>query len=129
MKHLLLSLTLILSANAWADDEFPIELTCEVASEIWYFYFEEQKENSWYKPHESNPNFGGAGNWKNYKGKQNEFKFEYEINDKFIAFELGNWSATTNGYNINRYSLGIRDIIHDSGGQCYKGFKEYEKQI
>ena len=88
MKHLLLSLTLILSANAWADDEFPIELTCEVASEIWYFYFEEQKENSWYKPHESNPNFGGAGNWKNYKGKQNEFGIDPDLKPSLGSFSI-----------------------------------------
>ena len=32
MKHLLLSLALLISANAWAEDEFPIELTCEVGA-------------------------------------------------------------------------------------------------
>ena len=30
MKRLLLSLALIISANAWADNEFPVELASEI---------------------------------------------------------------------------------------------------
>ena len=52
MKHLLLSLTLILSANAWADDEFPIELTCEFGAVIVYFNLEATEEGSWWEAEE-----------------------------------------------------------------------------
>ena len=54
MKHLLLSLALIISANTWADDEFPIELTCEVGANIIYLHFNEDEDKSWWKNHFSN---------------------------------------------------------------------------
>ena len=43
-RKLLLSLALIISANAWADDEFPIELTCEVGANIIYLHFNENED-------------------------------------------------------------------------------------
>ena len=128
MKHLLLSLALIISANAWADDEFPIELTCEIGDEIWYFFFDEDKENSWFMPHKANAEHIIERDWKEYKGKKNKFKSYYEITDSIIGF---NKTRRINAriFYINRYSLGIRSHHFETSGQCYKGFKEYEKQI
>ena len=45
MKHLLLSLTLILSANAWAEDELPKYLYCEFGKVSAEFHFNDEGEN------------------------------------------------------------------------------------
>ena len=129
MKRLFLLTSLLLSANAWADDEFPIELTCEIADEIWYFYFDEEREKSWYMPHEANPEHLPGRDWKEFKNKQNTIKFFYEIRNNSISFGLGERKLSAVLYHINRFTLRIREHTMGSGGQCYKGFKEYEKQI
>ena len=120
-----------MSMGAWAEDEFPIELTCEISDEIWYFYLEEEMENSWYMPHESNPEHIRGRDWKEYKNKQNRFKFLYEFRNNLISFRLGEKKISAPFYFINRFTLRIRQGPHTEGldGQCYKGFKEYEKQI
>ena len=45
MKHLLLSLALILSANGWADDELPKYLYCEFGKTSAEFHFNDEGEN------------------------------------------------------------------------------------
>jgi hypothetical protein len=130
MKHLLLSLALILSANVWADDEFPIELTCEMGPQTVFFYLNATNEGSWYKLDESNPEPLGMG----YKrGKKTVFKKnKYTVGEKTIDLSDGNF-VNIISFQINRYSLGIQFIGPPNNnvltGQCYKGFKEYEKQI
>ena len=127
MKHLLLSLTLIISANAWADVEFPIELTCEIGDEIIYLHLKETKEGSWYMPHEFHPN-RRTYSTKKGAGKKNPFKFKYEIGEHHIVIAIGGSLVNDEYTYINRYSLGMTNVGNESG-QCYKGFKEYEKQI
>lgn len=128
MKHLLLSLALIISANAWADDEFPIELTCELGQYIAFFNFDKTSELSWWTPH---PSTESGGRWgatlanDNFKNKKNKLN-SYETTDSTITFRL---ASAGGGFNvaINRLSLRAGGASFD--GQCYKGFKEYEKQI
>ena len=45
MKHLLLSLALIISANAWTDDELPKYLYCEFGKASAEFHFNDEGEN------------------------------------------------------------------------------------
>tara|TARA_B100000575_G_scaffold287100_1_gene284868 strand:+ start:508 stop:894 length:387 start_codon:yes stop_codon:yes gene_type:complete len=128
MKRLLISLTLIISANAWADDEFPIELTCEVGAETIFFYLNETKDGSWYKLHETSPQ---RPDKKRYRlGEKIFIKRKYEIEPNTIRILAGTL-LTGEVYIINRYSLRVVFILMNSiySGQCYKGFKEYEKQI
>ena len=131
MKHLTLLLILILSANAWADDEFPIELTCEIGGSIVYFNFNQTKEGSWWKPHSSH-SFGGKFtspffNNKAFKDKENTNFKKFKIAEGQINFSLSGLNSNVIMW-INRYTLGINGFGSGSG-QCYKGFKEYEKQI
>ena len=130
MKHLLLSLVLIISANAWADDEFPIELTCELGDAILFIHLNENKEKSWYMPHEFPPNRMGYS-LKKGAGKKIPFRFKYTIEEHNILITIS-MSPISMGiedrHYINRYSLGMTNVESESG-QCYKGFKEYEKQI
>ena len=133
-KNLLLSLTLILSANTWADDEFPIELTCEFGIWIVYFHLDSDKENSWLEAHESTE-FNTPKKIllvfedERYKGKYSKWE-SYEVRENIIEGRVANW-ALSNTFKINRTSLGIEIFgnIQPISGQCYKGFKEYEKQI
>ena len=129
MKRLLISLTLIISANAWTEDEFPIELTCESGAETILFYLNETREGSWYKFDESSMQPNGIG----YKlGKKNFFKRKYEVSENTIVVNDGILPNKTE-FQINRFSLGFYTWGPPSNtfktGQCYKGFKEYEKQI
>ena len=128
MKRLLISLTLIISANAWADDEFPIELTCEVVAETIFFYLNETKDGSWYKLHETSPQRPGKQRYG--LGEKIFIKRKYEIEPNTIRILAGTL-LTGEVYIINRYSLRVVFILMNrtSSGQCYKGFKEYEKQI
>ena len=134
MKHLLLSLTLIISANAWAEDEFPIELTCEFGNWIVYFNFESTEEGSWWEADDSTV-FGRPGRTghvfgdERYRGKYSKWD-EFEVGEYMIRGEVTNW-ATVTQFEINRKSLGIHVDSNqlEQSGQCYKGFKEYEKQI
>ena len=48
-KHLLLILLGFGSFGVVADDEFPIELTCEIGANIVYFNLNETKVGSWWQ--------------------------------------------------------------------------------
>ena len=54
----------------------------------------------------------------------------YEVGEYIIKGEVKNWASSTR-FEINRKSLGFYIYSNHSkhAGQCYKGFKEYEKQI
>ena len=124
LKHLLPSLALILSANAWANDEFPIELTCEVGAETIFFYLNETKDGSWFMLDKFNK---GEIGLRRFVGEKFPLKRRYEIEEHYIELNIGTNTFNEIPYLINRYSLGV---TKPSGhGQCYKGFKEYEKQI
>ena len=128
MKKLILIIGIFLSTSVWADDEFPIELTCEVGTNIVYLHLNEEVDESWWKNHPSNKNHnyapqnrGPYGSTK-FKGKENAFKtlnyYENKIEVSYGDIWIGEFLG------INR-----KNGMNSSGGKCYKGFKEYEKQI
>ncbi len=125
MKHLLLSLAVVISANAWADDEFPIELTCEVGANIIYLHFDEDEDKSWWKNHFNNSAVMGTYYYDKGIDKQKFYSIN-NIDELEIRFKFGrysNWQL----FRLNRINGKI--YSNAGGGQCYKGFKEYEKQI
>ena len=129
MKHLpTLLLTLLVSGSLWADDEFPIELTCEAGTNTIFLFLNETREGSWFKFDKSNTR---QGVWGYELGKRYFFKKKYEFDKKTIHVTDGTFVNIT-GFIINRYSLGMSILFPNNmhvAGQCYKGFKEYEKQI
>ena len=125
MKHLLIILVLFVG-NAFSDDEFPIKLTCEVHNSIIYLNLNKTKVGSWYKPHFSAKEFKYYP-YKKGAGKENPFKFRYEIGDAEIVVDLGGSTANRHPLAISRYSLTFNSNL--SGNRCFKGFKEYKKQV
>jgi hypothetical protein len=122
-------LTLLMSMGAWADDEFPIELTCEVGGYILYFHIDETEDNFWWKVHESTAPgsiFGPLFNNDKFKNKENTNISNLKFLSGLIKFTLTSFNNSVY-ISINRHSLGISSSVYS--GQCYKGFKEYEKQI
>ena len=55
MKRILIIVCLLFTANSWADDEeFPIELTCELGNLILYYNITDNPETTWWQNHSSN---------------------------------------------------------------------------
>ena len=131
MKRLFLLTSLLLSTNTWAEDEFPIKLTCELGDAILFIHLNENKEKSWYMPHEEAPT-RDIKTLNKDAGQKNPF-LNYEVEDSYIHLVMGSSSFRSVTFIINRFSLGLTGYVgyeaSISKGQCYKGFKEYEKQI
>ena len=57
MKRILIIVCLLFTVNSWADDEeFPIELTCELGHLIVYYNITDNPETTWWQNHSSNTN-------------------------------------------------------------------------
>ena len=121
-----LLLTLLVSGSLWADDEFPIELTCEVGANIIYLHFNEDEDKSWWKNHFSNNSLMGTFYYNLGTDKQKFYSID-NIDDLEIRFKIGKYTNRT-VFRVNRINSRVSNQ-NSEDGQCYKGFKEYEKQI
>ena len=108
----------------------PLRLTCEIGADILYLHLEEEKENSWWKPHEDNlfrPGVFSTLGARTFKGKENKLD---EMDNNMASFFI-KIKGRQNGVpqlafiKINKYNLKISSKGHGTG-QCYKGFKNYE---
>tara|TARA_B100000029_G_scaffold19026_1_gene19022 strand:- start:357 stop:860 length:504 start_codon:yes stop_codon:yes gene_type:complete len=54
MKKILLISLILITSNLSADDEFPIQLTCEIGHLIMYYNISEDGESTWRQNHVSN---------------------------------------------------------------------------
>ena len=128
MKNLLLILALFVG-NSFAEDEYPIELTCEIGGDIVFFSIEKNAEKSWFEPHYSQ-NFGSRFKSfyfdnEEWKGKKN-YQFEkVEIKENLILL-LTKVRNAAERIKINR--LTGRYGGSTSSGKCFKGFKEYKER-
>tara|TARA_Y100000591_G_C21684482_1_gene619827 strand:- start:405 stop:770 length:366 start_codon:yes stop_codon:yes gene_type:complete len=102
--------------------EYPIELTCVNGTNIIYISMAQKTDDSWISVGQSY-----------YFGKTNKkFKVKIEKKKNFIAFtskRSGPLTPITVIMNTYTLAASIGDGTSSRGGQCYKGFKEYEKQI
>lgn len=134
MKKIFLVLTLLVSVVLFSQDEteqFPIKLTCEVGSEIFFLHVGETKEDTWIQADSSvynEPrNFLGlfkGEKWKNkVYSKKDKFRLVGDTNLK-LYFAAKGWYFWMH---INRLSgrIHIETPFHFSG-TCTKGFKEYK---
>ena len=126
MKKLLA--LLLLSPLVVSDEiEYPVELTCEVGGNIFYFNLSSNVDESWWKHHADNfSSFQrGAYSKKMFDAKNNIVKI-HEFNDIKIILSIGT-KAFAEPVNINRLT-GQADIGIFSG-KCFSGFKEYSKKL
>lgn len=120
MKKLLT--LLLLSPLAFAEDEFPIELTCEIGSVISFMTFQKDGTGS-YSFHNSSSHrlmdTTKIHNFKNAKISLLSISFDYKGN----RFALNRMSSLAKWF----FMGGAAEI---GSGKCFKGFKEYnETQI
>tara|TARA_B100000989_G_scaffold169760_1_gene127063 strand:+ start:66 stop:470 length:405 start_codon:yes stop_codon:yes gene_type:complete len=129
VKNLLLILALFVG-NFFAEEEFPIELTCEIGGDIVFFSLKQNAEKSWFEPHYSQ-NFGSRFKKQffeneEWKGKKNYHFKKVQIEENWILLETKarNTSAIIK---INRLSGKLHQPQNFNGrsGECIKGFKEY----
>ena len=134
MKKLILISALLFSFNGWAEEEFPIEFTCEVDSSIIYFSLSKDVSQSWWTPHDSSGDAMKNGRndrffWQKdkYKGQKNEIS-EIRIFPEGIGFMLEGGRGLYMWLFLNRKTL--RGSL--TGNEeahfnvlCFKGHKSY----
>ena len=136
MKKLILLLSLLIATNAWGEeDEFPIELTCEINDLIIYLSLTNKAETSWWMAHPSNSDlFPGkrdrlrGSNWQGKKFKMSDIGYggKYILGQEKIEFAIKSVGSPFTPYYINRLSGGISSPRGVYSGLCHKGFKEYK---
>jgi hypothetical protein len=147
---------LFFTANSWADDEeFPIELTCELGNLILYYNITDNPETTWWQSHNSNTwatvNRGTATTGpvmsfypmikqKNRASSPKKKKQHHEITDDYFIFRTQEKPLSRRNketYSQLNRKTGKASLIfhlddtHDYlfSGQCTKGFKNYEKNV
>ena len=152
MKRILIIVCLLFTANSWADDEeFPIELTCELGHLILYYNITDNPETTWWQNHSSNRNtpFKELLDYTINKDKnladpkiKIKRRFPYhEITDEHFFFFTRDMSTNRIGRErffsyINRktgkvtlFTMVSIEITYTYNGHCTKGFKNYEKNV
>ena len=126
MKKILVILFISSFAHSETNQQ-SVELTCEAGGNIFYFYFEEDINKSWWRHHQDNVSSIGfqRGIWsKKMLNKRNNFVQVTTLNEARIIALLGT-KAYPEIVNLNR--LNGKASIGINSGECFKGFKEYNK--
>jgi len=130
MKKLILISALLFSFNGWADDEFPIELTCYIQDAIIQFHFDESIDESWYLFDKEVMPYGNFANYV-FTGPSNKTKYEAKagkhMND-FKEITIVSQKITVNfgpTFIINRLtgSITILGRLGQITGECKTGLK------
>ncbi len=132
-----LSTLLILFAGGVCgeEEEFPIELTCEINDLIIYLSLTNKAETSWWMNHPSNSDlFPGkrdrlrGSNWQGKKFKMSDIGIsgKYILGKEKIEFAIKAVGSGYVPYYINRLSGGFSTFSGSVTGLCHKGFKEYK---
>ena len=153
MKRILIIVCLLFTANSWAaDEEFPIELTCELGHLILYYNITDNPDTTWWQNHSSNRNkpFKELLDYTINKDKNladptnsNKRRFpNHEITDEHFFFFTKDLNTNRKiakerffSY-INRktgkaslVTMFSSDVPYTYNGQCTKGFKNYERNV
>ena len=134
MKNLLLILALFVG-NSFVENEYPIELTCEIGSNIIFFSLGETDKDSWFEIHKSNINKHTQGRYfalKSRLSKKNFLLRKPKIFDQMIIVTTTVVPFASFGFEINRLTGRVTQTSGGGGadspkeGNCFKGFKEYK---
>tara|TARA_B100001093_G_C26512719_1_gene878187 strand:- start:127 stop:528 length:402 start_codon:yes stop_codon:yes gene_type:complete len=131
MKNLLLILALFVGTS-FAEEEYPIELTCEFSTEILYVNVGKTAKDSWIKAHETSKakslNLHAIFQRDKFNKRLSPKSLGFEIGDKIIRLDFTNVAPMF--LYINRLS-GNAQVINfnvSMHGNCFKGFKEYNER-
>ncbi len=136
MKHLIIILALFVG-NTFAEDKFPIKLTCEFGDTSFLVNVGSIPRTTWVELHPSSkrelnavfgpyqPNLGQLGDKRIYARKGNKFK-QFIVTENRIEFKVKR-NLDEIIFFINRLSGGIT-AYPGTHGQCFKGFKEYKER-
>ena len=155
MKKLLLLISLLLATNAWAEEEFPIELTCEVGHVVINLHVAKDIRDSWWEHNAVSKEISEyesrntrSLNHKNFRNKKNKIKFQ-EVTESKIIFGSGfnkkgvvvaeggprrglyknigkAFTLIISRYGGNLKAYGERG--KDSSGKCVEGFTEFKER-
>ena len=137
MKRILIIVCLLFTANSWADDEeFPIELTCELGNMIVYFNITDNLETTWWQNHSSNTHYEEIQkNIWSYKNRNQANELEINKDNIYLYTKLiiraPEYRKAHKYVLINRLT-GAATITYKNtplAGHCTKGFKNYEKNV
>ena len=133
MKNLLLILILFIG-NSFAEEEYPIELTCEVGMDIIYLNIDKTRDKTWLKAHPSSLD-RKDGEIMFFENKfQKEVKPKgtfFKVDDGFIRLQYSALSLLPITLSINRISGEINmfsTVIGQFSGRCLSGFKKYDER-
>ncbi len=133
MKNLLLILALFVG-NSFAEEEFPIQLTCEVGMDIIYLNIDKTRDKTWLKAHPSSLDRkdGEIIFFENkFQKKVKPKRTFFIVDDSFIRLQYSALSLVPITLSINRISGEINmgsTAVRQFSGQCFKGFKEYKQK-
>ncbi|MDG2434296.1 MAG: hypothetical protein P8M55_01495 [Gammaproteobacteria bacterium] len=149
MRNLLLiSALLLFSFNGWADDEFPIEITCEIGSKVIFLSIAEEAEDSYYtilsvgnikKMRNGRPSPESTRDYffEEWKDKKIGFVSQYVLDDLIVLeseiFKPRNTPPGFTNFSINRLTgtgnfEGLYSPYSWITGNCYSGLKEYSEK-
>ena len=133
MKKLLLILTLFVG-NSFAEEEYPIELTCEIGENIIFFSLGKSNKDSWFQIHKSNINKHTRGAYfalKSRLSKKNFLLKKPKIFDEMIVVNTTVVPFANFSFLINRLTGRVSQMDAVKGqkdGNCFKGFKKYREK-
>ena len=128
---------MLFAGGVWGEeDEFPIELTCELGDLIIYLSLTDKAESSWWMSHSSNSDLTTnkrsrlrGSNWQGKKFKMSLIRkpYKYTLGKEKIVFAIQHAGGGGHlAYYINRLSGRISSLAGTNEGLCHKGFKEYK---
>jgi len=133
MKPLVVVAIILLpfSANTWAAEELPIELTCEIGAWIVYYNITGNPETTWYQNHSSN--FEGWIFDYESRPDRNQVRDVFVSENSIYIHNGGRGAFGTLSY-FNRltgrmFYNGGTQLGYSISGHCTEGFKEYENNL
>ena len=130
MKNLLLILALFVG-NSFAEDKYPIELTCEIGENIIFFFLGEPDKDSWFEIHKSNVNEDKIGDYFGLNirlSKKNFLLKKPKIYEEMIIISTKIVPLPNSIFFINRLTGKVtqQEPNFKTTGSCFSGVKEYK---
>ncbi len=135
MKRFGVLVLVLFFGSSFAEEDYPIEFTCEVGNDILYFNIGDSRKTTWMKAHPSSRDKNELTGNVLFYGKKWQKEFPPRKSLYRVAFDHIRMSYSVGGLpgiiTINRITGRINitvTVLIDSEGQCFKGFKDYSER-